>query len=128
MARPWRKNTEWPYVRKRDGRKSYRVGFFDHEKVRHTKSFPSVRAAKTWMDGYTEAERFGPFSLRAFLSDDDAREAAGPPGGKPLGEIVQMWLALDAAPGSDSGLAEATYHAYKSIADRHILGKASQTP
>jgi integrase len=128
MARPWRKNSEWPYLRKRDGKKSYRVGYFDHEKTRRTKSFSSAKLAKTWMDAYSEAERFGPFSLRAFLLDDDAREAAGPIGGKPLGEVVQMWLALDANPASDSGLAEATYQRHKSIANRHILGKASQTP
>lgn len=59
MPRPFRKNSEWPYVRKRDGRKSYRVGYFDHDKVRRTKSFPSASAANTWMRAYTEAERFG---------------------------------------------------------------------
>jgi integrase len=128
MPRPFRKNSEWPYVRKRDGRKSYRVGYFDHDKVRRTKSFPSASAANTWMRAYTEAERFGRWSLRAFLLDEDAREAAGPPGGKALGEVVQMWFALDATRGSSSGLAEATYRAYKSAANRHILGKESRTP
>jgi integrase len=127
VARPWKKNNEWPYHRKRDGKKSYRVGYFDHEKVRRTKSFPSAKAAKTWMDGYVEAERFGPFSLRAFLLDEAAREAAGPTGGRNLAEIVLMWLAMDATTSSESGLAEATYHRYKSIASRHILGNKTTT-
>jgi hypothetical protein len=31
MARPWKKGSAWPYVAK-SGRKSYAVGFYDHDK------------------------------------------------------------------------------------------------
>ncbi len=65
MARPWRKGSAWPYVAK-NGRRSYSVGFYDHEKVERTRAFPSVRHARAWMDDYITAERRGPDSLRRF--------------------------------------------------------------
>ena len=56
MARPWKKKSAWPYVAK-SGRKSYTLGFYDHEKVERSRTFPSVRHARGWMDGYITAER-----------------------------------------------------------------------
>lgn len=44
MARPWPKRSKWPYVAK-NARKSYSVGYYDHEKKETTRTFPSVRHA-----------------------------------------------------------------------------------
>jgi hypothetical protein len=45
MARPWKKGSAWPYVAK-SGRKSYAVGFYDHDKIERSRTFPSVRHAR----------------------------------------------------------------------------------
>jgi hypothetical protein len=74
MARPWPKKSAWPYVAK-SGRKSYTVGFYDHDKHERSRTFPSVRHAHTWMHDYVTAERRGRDSLRRFLLDLDAKEA-----------------------------------------------------
>jgi len=58
MARPWPKRALWPRRGKR-GRKSYTVGFYDHDKRERCKTFPSVRHARAWMDDYVTAERRG---------------------------------------------------------------------
>ncbi len=58
MARPWPKKSVWPYVAK-SGRKSYTVGFYDHDKRERSRAFPSVRHARAWMDDYITAERRG---------------------------------------------------------------------
>lgn len=68
MARPWPKRALWPRRGKR-GRKSYTVGFYDHDKRERCKTFPSVRHARAWMDDYVTAERRGRDSLRRFLLD-----------------------------------------------------------
>jgi hypothetical protein len=44
MARPWRKRSAWPYVAK-NGRKSYTLGFYDHERRERSPTFPTVRHA-----------------------------------------------------------------------------------
>jgi hypothetical protein len=48
MARPWPKRSVWPYVCK-NGRKSYTVGFYDHDKRERSRSFPTVRHRRTLM-------------------------------------------------------------------------------
>ena len=53
MARPWPKKSVWPYVAK-SGRKSYTVGFYDHDKRERRRTFPSVRRARAWMDNYVD--------------------------------------------------------------------------
>jgi len=70
MARPWPKRSAWPYVCK-NGRKSYTVGFYDHDKRERSRSFPSLRHARAWMDDYVTAGRRGRDSLRRFLLDLD---------------------------------------------------------
>lgn len=49
VAKPWRKKSAWPYVAK-SGRRSYSVGFYDHDKVERTRAFP-VGAARPRLDG-----------------------------------------------------------------------------
>ena len=71
MARPWRK--KWPYVGK-SGRRSYVVGFYDHDRVERCRTFPSVRHARAWMDDYITAERRGRDSLRRFCSTSMRRK------------------------------------------------------
>ena len=79
MAKPWRMKP-WPYVRK-DKRKSWRVGFYDHEKAVRGKAFPTSHAARTWMSDYIDAERRGKDSLMRFLLDLDAKDANHASGG-----------------------------------------------
>ena len=74
MARPWPKRSAWPRVGKR-GRRSYVVGFYDHDKRERTRTFPTARHARAWMDDYITAERRGRDTLRRFLLDLDAKEA-----------------------------------------------------
>ncbi|MGH2903587.1 MAG: hypothetical protein ACRDK7_08405 [Solirubrobacteraceae bacterium] len=61
MSRPWQK--QWPRVGT-TGKKSYQVGFYDHERVERTKTFPSASLAREWMRAYSAAERRGMDSLR----------------------------------------------------------------
>jgi hypothetical protein len=72
MAKPWKKR--WPYISK-SGRKTYWLGFRDHDGVERTKSFASVKAAKEWADLYVSSERRGLETLRRFLLDLDAKDA-----------------------------------------------------
>jgi hypothetical protein len=121
MARPWRKGSAWPYVAK-SGRKSYSVGFYDHEKVERTRAFPSVRHAGAWMDDYITAERRGKDSLRRFLLDLDAKEA-NQVEERTIGEVVELYFALDADSDLEGGLAPATFDHYRCAANCHILGR-----
>ena len=121
MARPWQKRSAWPYVAK-SGRRSYSVGFYDHEKVERTRAFPSVRHARAWMDDYITAERRGPDSLRRFLLDLDAKEA-NQSESRSIGEVLELYLEVNAHPRNQGGLAPSTYERYVSTANRHLLGK-----
>jgi hypothetical protein len=121
VARPWRKRSAWPYIGKR-GRRSYRVGFYDHDKRERTKSFPSARHARAWMYDYITAERRGRDSLRRFLLDLDAKEA-NEAEGRTIAEIVELFLETDAHPRNEEGLAPATYALYAWVLSRHVLGK-----
>jgi hypothetical protein len=126
MARPWPKKRVWPYVGK-NGRKSYTVGFYDHDKREHSRTFPSVRHARAWMDAYIAAERRGRESLRRFLLDLDAKEA-NEKEARTIGVVLELYLAVNAHPRNEGGLAPSTYDRYESMLNRHLLGKSRRQP
>jgi hypothetical protein len=132
MGRPWRKRSAWPYVAK-SGRKSYTVGFYDHERRETSRSFPSVRHARDWMNAYVSAERRGRDSLKRFLLDLDAKEANEREGrsalseDRALGEILEFYLRVNAHPSNQGGLAPATYERYVSTVNCHLLGRPRST-
>lgn len=121
MARPWPKRSAWPYVAK-SGRHSYVVGFYDHDKRERSRSFPSVRHARAWMNDYITAERRGRDSLRRFLLDLDAKEA-NEAEGRTIAQILELFLEVDAHPRNQEGVAPSTYTLYKSVLNCHLLGK-----
>jgi hypothetical protein len=121
MARPWPKKSAWPYVAK-NGRKSYSVGFYDHDKRERSRAFPSIKHARAWMDDYITAERRGRESLRRFLLDLDAKEA-NEAEARSIREILELYLAVNAHPRNEGGLAPSTYERYESIVGRHMLDK-----
>lgn len=126
MARPWPKRSGWPYVAK-NGRRSYRVGFYDHDKRERTRTFPSVRHARAWMHDYITAERRGRDSLRRFLLDLDAKEA-NEAEGRAIAQILELFLEVDAHPRNQEGVAPSTYTLYKSVLNCHLLGKPRHQP
>lgn len=126
MAKPWPKKAAWPYVAK-NGRKSYTVGFYDHDKVERSRSFPSVKHARAWMDAYVTAERRGRDSLRRFLLDLDAKEA-NEAEARTIGSVLELYLSVNAHPSNEGGLAPTSYERYGSIANRHLLGKPRRRP
>jgi hypothetical protein len=122
MARPWQKKSAWPHVAKKTGRKSFAVGFYDHDGVERTRSYPSAKHARDWMDDYTTAERRGRDSLRRFLLDLDAKEANDLEK-RTIGNVVELYFALDADSDLEGGLAPATFDRYRCTANCHILGR-----
>lgn len=126
MARPWRKRLAWPYVAK-SGRKSYAVGFYNHDKTSRSRSFPTVRHARAWMDDYITAERRGRESLRRFLLDLDAKEA-NLVEAHTIAEVLELYLAINAHPRNEGGLAPSTYERYEQVIGLHLLGKARGRP
>jgi hypothetical protein len=106
----------------KSGRKSYRIGFRDHEGASRTKAFPSAMLANEWMQDYIAAERRGAHSLQRFLLDLDARDATGDRSGRTIGEVIQIYFAFN-APETADGLAPSTFRAYGHSASRHLLGK-----
>ncbi len=126
MARPWRKRSAWPYVAK-SGRRSYQVGFYDHDKRERTRTFPSVRHARAWMNDYITAECRGRDSLRRFLLDLDAKEA-NEAEGRTIAQILELFLELDAHPRNEEGVAPSTYELYRSVLNCHLLGNPRHRP
>jgi hypothetical protein len=126
MARPWPKRSAWPYVAK-SGRRSYVVGFYDHDKRERSRTFPSVRHARAWMDDYITAERRGRDSLRRFLLDLDAKEA-NEAEGRTIAQILELFLEVDAHPRNEEGVARSTYTLYRSVLNCHLLGKPRHQP
>jgi len=108
MARPWRKR--WPYICK-SGRRSYVVGFYDHERRERCRTFPSAHHARAWMDDYITAERRGRSSLRRFLLDLDAKEA-NELEARTIGHVLELYLKVNAHPSNPRGLAPSTYERY----------------
>lgn len=119
MARPWRKR--WPYVAG-SGRRSYVVGFYDHDRIERCRTFPSVRHARAWMDDYITAERRGRDSLRRFLLDLDAKEA-NEVEARTIGQVLELYLKVNAHPSNPGGLAPSTYERYESLVGLHMLDK-----
>jgi integrase len=119
MSRPWKK--QWPRVGS-GGRKSYVLGFYDHERAERSKTFGSASLARDWMREYSAAERRGPDSLRRFLLDLDAQEA-NTAEGRTMGQVIEMYFALDADPKLEGGLAPATFAGYRTCANCHLLGR-----
>jgi hypothetical protein len=126
MARPWPKKSAWPYIAK-SGRRSYTLGFYDHDKVERSRAFPTVGHARDWMDDYITAERRGRDSLRRFLLDLDAKEA-NEAEARSIAEILELYLAVNAHPRNEGGLAPSTFERYASAANHHLLGKARRGP
>lgn len=118
MAKPWRK--KWPHVGK-SGRKSYQLGFRDHDGIVRSKAFPSAKTATAWAEDYVTAERRGRDSLRRFLLDLDAREANGEADAQTIGRVIQLYFAFN-APDTADGLATSTFRTYRHSANRHLLG------
>jgi integrase len=79
------------------------------------------------MDDYITAERRGPDSLRRFLLDLDAKEA-NQAESRSIGEVIELYLAVNAHPRNQGGLAPSTFQRYVSAANRHLLGKAPSKP
>jgi len=121
MARPWPKRSAWPY-RCKSGRKSYTVGFYDHDRRERCRTFSSVRHARAWMDDYVTAERRGWESLRRFLLDLDAKEA-NEREERSIGAVLELYLQVNAHPRNEGGLAPTTYERYESIVNHHLLGR-----
>jgi hypothetical protein len=121
MARPWPKKSKWPHVAK-NGRRSYLVGFYDHERRERSRSFSSVRHARAWMEDYITAERRGPASLRRFLLDLDAKDASDLEA-RTIGEVLERYLEVNAHPRNEGGLAPSTFERYEQIVGRHMLDK-----
>ncbi len=124
MRRPWKKKP-WPRVSKK-GKKSYLVGYYDHDHRERTKTCASAALAGEWITNYNRALQNGSESLRRFLLDLDAREANGTHDGRTLGEIGELYFALDADPDGEGGLAPATFDSYKRSARIYVLGGVRQ--
>jgi integrase len=103
------------------------VGFYDHDSVERTRAFPSAKSAREWMEDYVTAERRGRDSLRRFLLDLDAKEA-NEAEARTLGEVVELYFALDADPRNQGGLAPSTFQRYRTVANCYILGKPFHAP
>jgi hypothetical protein len=126
MARPWPRRSAWPRIGK-NGRRSYQVGFYDHDRRERSRTFPTVRHARAWMDDYITAERRGRDSLRRFLLDLDAKEA-NEAEGRTIGQILELFLEVDAHPRNEEGVAPSTYTLYRSVLNCHLLGKPRHLP
>ena len=109
MSRPWKKL--WPRIGT-TGKKSYIVGYYDHDGVERTKTRGSASHAREWMGDYFAAEGRGPDSLRRFLLDLDAKEANGSKVAEPRGGAGAV-PRVDAHPRNEGGLAPSTYERYE---------------
>jgi hypothetical protein len=74
------------------------------------------------MDGYVTAERRGPHSLRRFLLDLDAKET-NEAEARSIGDVLELYLANNAHPRNEGGLAPSTYERYEWTIGRHLLAK-----
>jgi hypothetical protein len=126
MARPWRKRSAWPYLAK-SGRRSYAVGFYDHDKTERSRSFPTAHHARAWMNDYITAERRGRDTLRRFLLDLDAKDANAAEE-RTLAAVLELYLAENAHPRNEGGLAPSTYRRYESLIARHLLDRSRRRP
>ncbi len=111
MKRPWNK----PPRQTAAGEPRYIIGFRDHKGKERSKSFTSTQARDKWVTRYEEAEREK--RLGTFLDGVDPS-----PHELTLEGLLVSWFALDADPDLPGGLAESTFHSFRSVASRHILG------
>jgi integrase len=111
MKRPWNKKPR----RTAGGEPRYIVGFRDHNGVERSRSFTTTRGRDRWVTRYEEAERES--RLGEFLEGADPS-----PQELTIEGLLVSWFAHDADPALPGGLAEATFHSFRSIASRHILG------
>lgn len=119
VKRPWRRKP-WPRVLKDGVTRRYVMGYRDHEgNVRSAgASFRTIKAAESWADDYEDAARYG--RLREFLVGPDALR--NPQEDMTLAELVRDWLAFDADPELEGGLATATFKSFRDVANKHIIG------
>jgi hypothetical protein len=103
-------------------RRSYVVGFYHHDRRERCRTFPSVRHARAWMDDYITAERRGRESLRRFLLDLDAKET-NELEARTIGQLLELYLKVNAHPSNPGGLAPSTYERYESLIGLHMLDK-----
>jgi ribosome modulation factor len=89
MARPWRKGSAWPYVAK-GGRKSYAVGFYDHDKTERSRSFPTVRQRQR-VDGRLHHGRAARTGQPAAISTGPRRKG-GVGVVMPLPKVQHRWV------------------------------------
>jgi hypothetical protein len=120
------KRSAWPYVAK-SGRKSYTLGFYDHDKRGRSRTFPTIEHAKAWTQDYMTAERRGRDSLRRFLLDLDAKEA-NEAEARTIADVIELYFEMDAHPRNQGGLAPKSYRQYRWVAERHILAIETRTP
>jgi integrase len=111
MKRPWNKPTR----RTAAGEARYIIGFRDHNGKERSKSFTSAAKRDRWVGRYEEAEREK--RLGTFLEGVDPS-----PQELTLAGLLVSWFALDADPALPGGLAESTFHSFRSVASRHLLG------
>jgi|GEM_PF-6469860 len=72
------------------------------------------------MEDYITAERRGRESLRRFLLDLDAKDASDLEA-RTIGEVLRLYLEVNAHPRNEGGLAPSTFERYEQIAGRHML-------
>jgi hypothetical protein len=65
--------------------------------------------------------------LRRFLLDLDAKDASEEEA-RTIGAVLELYLAVNAHPRNEGGLAPSTYERYESIVNRHLLGKPRRRP
>jgi integrase len=111
MKRPWNKQPR----RTAANELRYIIGFRDHNGKERSRSFTTTKGRDRWVARYEEAEREN--RLGEFLEGVDPS-----PHELTLEALLVAWFALDADPELPGGLAEATFHSFRSVASRHILG------
>jgi integrase len=111
MKRPWNKKPRCTAA----GEPRYIIGFRDHNGVERSRSFTTMRGRDRWVTRYEEAEREN--RLGEFLEGADPS-----PHELSIEGLLVSWFAHDADPALPGGLAEATFHSFRSVASRHILG------
>src|SRR5258708_4068714 len=115
MKRPWNKRPR----RTAAGEPRYIIGFRDHNGVERSRSFTATRGRDRWVTRYEEAERQNRLGEFFEGADPSPHEVS-------IEGLLVSWFAHDADPALPGGLAEATFHSFRSIASRHILGVIRQ--
>jgi hypothetical protein len=108
------------------GSSEFRWTLLDHDRRERCRTFPSARHARAWMDDYITAERRGRESLRRFLLDLDARETSAMEA-RTIGQLLQLYLKVNAHPSNPGGLAPSTYERYESLVERQPHGSRRST-